>query len=281
VFDNALNRAVLFDGATSAGVLNDTWLWDGGNWTAATTSSPPTARSAAAASYDPVGQHLVVYGGGTATGTALDDTTLLSLQSPITLTPTTPSTSGSGASTQTVTAPTTGGHPATTKANASHPSASTTVPVSTLTSTTQLTPQSSPSLAVTVKTAHRGELVQLSASGFKPGALVTITFHSQPFQVGTAHADRYGVFVATVAVPEGAPYGMHHFVAAGENPLGQMREASTPIQIDGVPVIGGKSASRAVTAAMVGIAIALPFVTWTALSLRSRWRQRSAAKASN
>jgi hypothetical protein len=281
VFDNALNRSVLFGGATASGVLNDTWLWNGSEWAPATTSTPPAPRSAAAAGYDPVGQQIVVYGGGTATGAALSDTTLLSIAPPIVLTPTTPSTSGlAGSSTPPPTTPTTTSHPATTKAGPSRPGATTTAPVTVSASTPGLTPaQGSPSLAAAVQTAHRGEPVLLTASGFKPGALVTITFHSDPSLVGKRPADAKGAFVATVTVPDGAAFGQHHFVAVGETSLGQMREASTPIQVDGPALLVPKSGSKVVTAVMVGIAIVLPFLTWSVLGLRSRWRQRSAARA--
>jgi hypothetical protein len=74
-YDAAHGTVVLFSGETTAGVLNDTWLWDGKSWSqaiaagciAACPSSPP-ARAAAAMAYDAVAQRVVLFGGGTTAG---------------------------------------------------------------------------------------------------------------------------------------------------------------------------------------------------------------------
>jgi hypothetical protein len=62
--------------------------------------------------------------------------------------------------------------------------------------------------------------VTLSGAGFAPRATIVITFHSAPLVVGAAVADRSGRFSVTVAVPEHAAAGEHHFDASGPAPGG-------------------------------------------------------------
>lgn len=66
-YDAKRQRVVMFGGETAYGgntFANDTWEWDGVNWTKITpTTSPPTARSAYGLTYDSVRGRIVLYGG--------------------------------------------------------------------------------------------------------------------------------------------------------------------------------------------------------------------------
>lgn len=72
-YDPASNQLVLFGGSTGANVLNDTWVWDGSNWSqvadngalGCTTSCPnsPPARAGASLAYDPDLGELVLFAG--------------------------------------------------------------------------------------------------------------------------------------------------------------------------------------------------------------------------
>src|SRR5580698_10330873 len=55
VYDAAQGQVVMFGGATSAqgsSRLNDTWFWNGTNWSTVTPATIPPARSSAAMAYD-------------------------------------------------------------------------------------------------------------------------------------------------------------------------------------------------------------------------------------
>ncbi len=59
VYDVARDRSVLFGGTG----FDDTWLWDGAQWTLAAPASKPTARESASAAYDPIRKVVVLFGG--------------------------------------------------------------------------------------------------------------------------------------------------------------------------------------------------------------------------
>lgn len=68
VADVAASRVVLFGGdrhvgPTSTILSQETWLWDGLDWTVTPTSNAPSARRDAAAAYDPVRNRVVLFGG--------------------------------------------------------------------------------------------------------------------------------------------------------------------------------------------------------------------------
>jgi hypothetical protein len=76
VFDLARSRVVMFGGldSTSFGtVLQDTWEYDGANWTQVTTSTQPPGRTQGAFDYDPVAGHVVLFGGFDGLFTQLSD----------------------------------------------------------------------------------------------------------------------------------------------------------------------------------------------------------------
>src|SRR2546430_12221246 len=62
-YDAALGRTVLFGGTGSAGLLNDSWLYDGASWQQFTPTNQPSARFWAPVVYDSVHAELVLFGG--------------------------------------------------------------------------------------------------------------------------------------------------------------------------------------------------------------------------
>jgi hypothetical protein len=79
-YDAALRAVLLFGGAVGAccsNSLNDTWAWDGANWTEIyPANTPPRARNAANMDYNPLYQVVLLFGGDSS-GPVLDDTWLL------------------------------------------------------------------------------------------------------------------------------------------------------------------------------------------------------------
>ena len=64
-FDAATNQVVLFGGISNATAapLNDTWVWNGTNWSQVITAHQPPARSMHTMAYDPINQQIVMFGG--------------------------------------------------------------------------------------------------------------------------------------------------------------------------------------------------------------------------
>lgn len=73
VFDSARGRAVLFGGGSAAGVLSDTWEWDGQAWTQQQDTGP-SARSHHAMAFDLVHNRVVLFGGNPGDLVSLGDT---------------------------------------------------------------------------------------------------------------------------------------------------------------------------------------------------------------
>lgn len=63
VYDEARGVSLLFGGNGSKGLLDDTWCWDGVGWTLLTPADAPSARHSSAATYDPVSQRVLLFGG--------------------------------------------------------------------------------------------------------------------------------------------------------------------------------------------------------------------------
>ncbi|MBA3397124.1 MAG: hypothetical protein H0T89_31135 [Deltaproteobacteria bacterium] len=76
VHDPVRGVVVMFGGRnnTAGQSLADTWTWDGVAWTERTPATSPPARDQAAASWDPVREEIVLFGGETSTNAALRDT---------------------------------------------------------------------------------------------------------------------------------------------------------------------------------------------------------------
>lgn len=66
-YDSVRQRVVMFGGYDDTSLLNDTWEYDGTNWTRVTTTTAPAARVGAALAYDPVRQVTVLFGGAFST----------------------------------------------------------------------------------------------------------------------------------------------------------------------------------------------------------------------
>jgi hypothetical protein len=67
-YDPAIGKMILFGGQTCDGGLcsvwlNDTWAWDGNDWTQLTPANAPPPRNSTSLAYDPVRQQLVLFGG--------------------------------------------------------------------------------------------------------------------------------------------------------------------------------------------------------------------------
>lgn len=62
VYDPTLKKTVLFGGFDDLNYSNETWVWNGTDWTRQK-NNPPTARNLAAMWYDPQMKKTVVYGG--------------------------------------------------------------------------------------------------------------------------------------------------------------------------------------------------------------------------
>jgi hypothetical protein len=75
-FDSQRNRTVLFGGLSAAGYRNDTWEYDGVNWTQRAPSVSPPARDSHAMVYDPLRHVIVLFGGysGNPSNLYLNDT---------------------------------------------------------------------------------------------------------------------------------------------------------------------------------------------------------------
>jgi uncharacterized protein (TIGR03437 family) len=77
-YDSADGQVVLFGGLASddKSTFNDTWLWDGVNWTQAFPQTSPSARSLHAMAYDSAHGEVVLFGGESESGQILGDTWL-------------------------------------------------------------------------------------------------------------------------------------------------------------------------------------------------------------
>jgi uncharacterized protein YycO len=73
-YDSNRGRAVLFGGLTTTGYVNDTWEYDGANWTRITPSQSPPSRDAQAMAFDSNRNVVVLFGGHRALGAAMNDT---------------------------------------------------------------------------------------------------------------------------------------------------------------------------------------------------------------
>lgn len=86
-YDPLRQRVVMFGGVDRNGtLLNDTWTWDGSNWTQLTTSASPTARATEMA-WDPNSQRVLVFGGQDSNG-RVNDTWTFDGSTWISMTPT-------------------------------------------------------------------------------------------------------------------------------------------------------------------------------------------------
>ncbi len=224
-FDTATQNAVLFGGsADNAGntALGDTWLWNGSTWSTSLplsllpSTNPPPRLGAAIASAS-AEQRLVLFGGqsGGPAPITFGDTWSVSAVTttpPSTLPATTVGPPGESTTAAAATATTT----STTVAAKAGAPPTTTTPTPTATPTTVVAAP----LDVTSRTAHPGDEVTISGSGFTPRAPITISFDAETVAKGTTFADDKGRFTATVVVPGDASSGSHHIKADGASRSG-------------------------------------------------------------
>jgi hypothetical protein len=73
-YDEARQQVVLFGGSEDAVTgLNDTWIWDGNEWTNQVSTDRPFARFLHGMAYDAARQEIVLFGGDDS-GSQFDDT---------------------------------------------------------------------------------------------------------------------------------------------------------------------------------------------------------------
>jgi hypothetical protein len=76
-YDPDLRAVVLFGGAVGAccsDSLNDTWTWNGVDWTEIYPATVPSARNGPAMDYDSLRKVILMFGGASDSGQELDDT---------------------------------------------------------------------------------------------------------------------------------------------------------------------------------------------------------------
>ena len=75
VYDAATHNVVLFGGLDTTGTSqNDTWIWDGNDWTQANPANSPSARNSYAMAYDAAHSQVVLFGGSDVSLSDLNDT---------------------------------------------------------------------------------------------------------------------------------------------------------------------------------------------------------------
>ncbi|HET6873212.1 MAG TPA: hypothetical protein VFH70_00440, partial [Acidimicrobiales bacterium] len=116
---------------------------------------------------------------------------------------------------------------------------------------------------------QRGTSVHVNGAGFEAGTIVTLTFHSSPTNLGTAHTDPGGGFQAEVAVPRNATPGPHTIEATGVEPNGQTVAARAAVYVS-----APSNTSTATKAFLIGLAILVPVATYLAMMLNSALRNR-------
>jgi hypothetical protein len=257
---------ILYGGQSGSGPVGDTWVWNSSGWLRVKPSGTATARAGAAAAYDANSNQLVVFGGTGTGGEPLSSTAILTAQAPVDLGPgssATPTKDSQvkGKSGSAVTTPSTSRVHGTSPTTVDPGSANAGVTSGPLPPATASSPR-----------LRRGELVHLVGSGFSPGTPITITFHSTPTVVGRALANRLGTFTATVAVPDSAAAGTHHFLASGTGRSGPVEEVLATVRVIGVPGVAIMT-STAQKLVLLLVALAIPVITWLGLAGWG-WRRR-------
>ena len=279
--DPTAGGVVLFGGAGPAGVLSDTWIWNGRAWSQAPATGNPDARAGAGCAYDVAAGQLVMFGGAVAptgqsggsgisygatigaAGPVLGSTSVLTAGGPVSL-------GGSPGSLPGIAA----GPAATSLPPGTAPESASPGPPGSATAGTESAGPGARSTASAPAVLRRGGLVTLRGTGFAPRTKVTVTFHSTPEVVGTTTSGAAGDFVITVAVPQSASAGTHRFFASGEGPKGPLQ-----LLIATVTVLGSGGAAAGTTtaerAALVGLALGVPLTAWLAMDAFGRRRRKA------
>jgi hypothetical protein len=72
-YDAATHTVVLFGGFNGGALLDDTWTWNGSDWTQQHPATSPSARETTSVAYDGATGTVVLFGGNGSEG-ALGDT---------------------------------------------------------------------------------------------------------------------------------------------------------------------------------------------------------------
>ncbi|MDQ1392352.1 MAG: large repetitive protein [Acidimicrobiaceae bacterium] len=277
-FDDVTQSAILFGGSGGTSgtsgptALGDTWVWNGSTWSTSLalsilpTLSPP-ARIGAALATGPTNHRLVLFGGqsGGSAGAALGDTWSVATLATVPSQPTSSTVAGAAAGSTT-----TPGATSSTTAVGGRAETPTTAGKSIPTPTAKAAPPAP--LAVASPSARRGQSVRISGSGFRPGAKITITFHSVSVVLGTTIADAQGRFSATVLVPTDAPPGEHHIEANGASTSGEPAVLVGQVSI----MAPGGHHSWVLPAFMVALTVLLAAGAGVVLATSARWQRPSA-----
>ena len=264
--DPNLGGVLLLGGGGAKGPLGGNWVWSNSGWSDLTTAAViPPLEGLAAAFSSAIGE-VVAFGGATSGSQVLGDTFLLGTAQP------TQSGSGSQTSSSTPTVP--GGRsgiPPTTSTTAASSSTITSAPGG---GRGGATPATAP-LTVDLSAVRAGGRLVLSGGGFRPGTIVSITFHSKPDLLATVRANAAGRFTASVAIPAKVGRGTHHLVASGLNAAGRLAELEASVRILGGS--GSSSPTAVETGVMLAVAVGIPVAAWLSMSgygwLRRRTRR--------
>ena len=225
-------------------------------WSTVSSATAPPPFANASAVYDSDNEAVVLFGGRKSDGTLSDNTWVLD-----------------GSSWIDYLRSATGAPPTRQLASMAYDATPSKTTSTAARSTSPGTPSSSPPLSANSHVLRRGDLVTLAGAGFRPGSTIVITFHSTPVVVGRAVANAKGGFSATVAVPEAAAGGGHHFEAVGVGRTGSITELTSTIEVVGVPEPGSRPSSLQRWVLLVA-ALAIPVGTWCFLIGAGWWRRR-------
>lgn len=78
-----------------------------------------------------------------------------------------------------------------------------------------------------------GASITLSGTGFAPGSTVELVAYSTPVKLGEAVVLADGSFSATVTIPTTLTNGVHHLVATGVDPAGNVRNLVVEVTVSG------------------------------------------------
>jgi hypothetical protein len=278
--DGALGAPLLLCGETASGPADDAWLWSGSSWTQARVEGSPTPRQGAAAAYDSAAQEMVMFGGSGPGGATLGDTVLVKL--PPTPTPATVP----GSTTTTTTAPNTptgsgpvpSGQRETTTSRPSSPTTQRATLQPSRPTSTRPAPVAAPaplSLETNLHQVRSGGTVLLTGSGFAPGSVVSLSFHSaDPSPLGDVTVGENGTFSKLIVVPTRAAPGRHQIVATGRAITGASADLAAAVM---VVTTHHHGLSSRTTLALLGLAILIPVAAYLGMAGAGLWRRRRQA----
>ncbi|HLI25291.1 MAG TPA: hypothetical protein VKU91_10065, partial [Acidimicrobiales bacterium] len=278
-YDGDVAGDVLVGGTGAGGTDSDAWLFTGSGWTGLTALNPPPARYLATSAWDSAAHQLVLFGGAGTGGTVLGDTEVLSVPAaappPTSTTTTRPASRPAAPSTAPPSARPKASSPTTVSKPRRSPPSTALRQRAPKAVAAAIKPRAVPAtLRATARRVKRGQTVKLMGSGFAPGALVSLSLHSQPVALGTTHADARGRFEVRVLVPTDVALGAHHLEASGRLASGADRTLSTAVDV----VALGSGRPLWETLSMVALALLIPVVTWIVMDVRSK-RRRARAPA--